>query len=324
MTIKWGIIGCGKIAHKFIQDFEFVNNGEVIAVGSRSPQKAEAFAAQYNVKKAYGSYEALAADSEVEAIYIATPHTFHLENMKLCFEHDKAVLCEKPIAVNAKELEEALQMAKTKNLFLMEAMWTWFLPAVLKAREWITQGRIGAVKFLRADFGFKAEFDKNSRIYNPELAAGALLDIGIYPLSIAEFLIDSPIKKIQSVGYLGSTKVDEYNAMSVEYDNGVFAQLSSGVISDMNNDAYIVGTKGYICLRNFWRSKKVVLETPEGKDVFEEILPCHGYNYETEHVNQLLLAGKKESPVVTHEHSRKSMERMDELRKEWGLKYPFE
>lgn len=324
MSIKWGIIGCGKIAHKFIQDFEYIDNGEVVAVGSRSKGKAEDFAAQYGVEKAYGSYEELAADPEVQAIYIATPHNFHLEHMKLCFKYDKAVLCEKPITVNAGELQKALEIAQSKNLFLMEAMWTWFLPAVLKARQWIEDGRIGEVKFLRADFGFNAEFDKAGRVYNPNLAAGSLLDIGIYPLAIAEFLIDSDIRKIQSVGYLGSTGIDEYNAMSVEYENGVFAQLSSGVVSDLHNDAYILGTKGLIRIENFWRAKKVILETPEGRDTFEDTLPSHGYNYETVHVNELLLAGKKESPVVTHDKSMLSMQRMDAIRKEIGLKYPFE
>ncbi|KAA3635255.1 MAG: gfo/Idh/MocA family oxidoreductase, partial [Bacteroidetes bacterium] len=169
MTIKWGIIGCGKIAHKFIQDFEFVEQGEVVAVGSRSMDKAREFAAQYNVSNAHGSYEALAGDPEVQAIYIATPHNYHLENMKLCFQHDKAVLCEKPITVNTKELEEALEIARSKDLFLMEAMWTWFLPAVLKAKQWIVEGRIGEVRFLRADCGFKPEFNAESRVYNPNL-----------------------------------------------------------------------------------------------------------------------------------------------------------
>lgn len=324
MTIKWGIIGCGKIAHKFIQDFEFVKQGQVVAVGSRSLGKAEEFAAQYNVDKSYGSYEELVADEEVQAIYIATPHNYHLENIKLCFNYDKAVLCEKPITVNVKEFEVALQMARSKNLFLMEAMWTWFLPAVLKARQWIEEGRIGEIKFLRADFGFNAEFNPENRVYNPNLAAGSLLDIGIYPLAIAAFLIDSEIKNMRSIGYLGSTGIDEYNAMSVEYQNGVFAQLSSGVVSDLHNDAYIVGTKGMIRLENFWRSKKAVLETPAGKEEFEDKLPCHGYNYETDHVNELLLQGKKESPVVSLEKSMLSMKRMDAIRKEMGLKYPFE
>ncbi len=324
MTIKWGIIGCGKIAHKFIQDFEYVKQGEVVAVGSRSLEKAREFASQYNVGKAYGSYEELAADEEVQAIYIATPHNYHLENMKLCFQRNKAVLCEKPITVNAKELEEAHEMARSKNIFLMEAMWTWFLPAVLKARQWIDEGHIGEVKFLRADFGFKPEFNAESRVYNPNLAAGALLDIGIYPLAIAEFLIDSDIKTMRSVGYLGSTGVDEYNAINVEYKNGVFAQLSSGVVSDLHNDAYIVGTNGIIRIEKFWMSKKAILETPAGKEVFEDELPCHGYNYETDHVNELLLQGKKESPVVSFEKSMDSMERMDAIRKEMGLKYPFE
>ncbi|KAA3624469.1 MAG: gfo/Idh/MocA family oxidoreductase, partial [Bacteroidetes bacterium] len=220
--------------------------------------------------------------------------------------------------------EEALEIARSKDLCLVEAMWTWFLPAVLKAKQWIVEGRIGEVRFLRADCGFKPEFNAESRVYNPNLAAGALLDIGIYPLAIAEFLIDSDIKNMRSVGYLGSTGIDEYNAMSVEYQNGIFAQLSSGVVSDLHNDAYIIGTKGIIRLENFWMSKKAILETPAGKEIFEDELPCHGYNYETDHVNELLLQGKKESPVVSFEKSRRSMQRMDAIRKEMGLKYPFE
>lgn len=324
MKIKWGILGCGKIAHKFVQDFEYVSNGEVIAAGSRSQEKAEEFAREYGISKAYGSYEALARDEDVDVIYIATPHNFHLDNMQLCFTHGKAVLCEKPITVNTEEFKQALAMAKAKNLFLMEAMWTWYLPAVIKAKEWIAAGKIGEVKFLRADFGFKAPLDMESRIYNPHLAAGSLLDIGIYPLAIAEFLIDSDIKTMRSAGYLGNTNIDEYNAMTIEYENGVIAQLSSTILTDLNNDAHIVGTEGLIKIENFWRSKTAILETKNGRETFSDDCPSHGYNYETEAVNELLLAGKKESPIVTHQKTMKAMEKMDAIRKEIGLKYPFE
>lgn len=324
MIIKWGIIGCGRIAHKFIQDFEFVEKGIVVAVASRSKEKAAEFAGQYDVKKAYGTYESLVADPEVDAIYIATPHNYHLEHMKLCLHHGKNVLCEKPVTVNAYELDEAIALAKERNLFLMEAMWTWYLPAVKKAKEWIDLGRIGTLKFIRADFGFKAQFSAEDRTYNPDLAAGALLDIGIYPLGLAAFLVDSEIKNVQCAGYLGTTGVDEYNAISLEYENGVFVQASSGIVSDLHNDAYIVGTKGYIRIVDFWKAKKVILETPEGMETFEDDCPSHGYNYETEAVNELLLAGKKESPVITLDHSRRSMKLMDAIRKEMGLRYPFE
>jgi predicted dehydrogenase len=324
MSINWGIIGCGKIAHKFIQDFEFVKKGKVVAVAARSQERAKAFADQYAVPKSYGSYEALVNDAEVDVIYIATPHNYHLEHMKLCFNHNKAVLCEKPITVNAKDFEEALGVLKTKDVFLMEAMWTWYLPAVIKAKQWIQEGRIGEVKFLRADFGFKGEMDMESRLFNPDLAAGSLLDIGIYPLSIAEFLIDSEIKSVKSVGYLGRTGIDEYNAISMEYENGVFVQASSTILADTHNDAFIVGTEGMIRIKHFWCTKSAILETRTGTEIFEDDCPSHGYNWETEAVNELLMAGKKESPVVTHAKTMKTMKLMDLIRKEMGLKYPFE
>ncbi len=324
MAVNWGIIGCGKIAHKFIQDFEFVKNGKVVAVAARSKDRAAEFAKSYDVPKNYGSYDALVNDAEIDIVYIATPHNFHLEQMKLCFHHNKAVLCEKPITVNTPDYLEALDLAKSRNLFLMEAMWTWYLPAVIKAKEWIQSGRIGEVKFLRADFGFEGELDMESRLYNPNLAAGALLDIGIYPLAIAAFLIDSELKNVKSAGYLGQTNIDEYNAISLEYENGVFVQASSTILADTHNEAFIIGSEGIIRIPNFWRAKSAILQTKTGKEVFEDSCPSHGYNYETEAVSELFIAGEKESPVISHAKTLQAMKLMDAIRKEIGVKYPFE
>lgn len=324
MTINWGIIGTGGIAHTFADDFSFAQAGDLAAVASRSQERADDFASEYNLPKAYGSYEDLAADKEIDVIYIATPHSEHYDNTMLCLEYDKAVLCEKPIAVNSEQLEKMIAKAKEKKLFLMEALWTYFLPPILKAKEWIAEGKIGEVKAVEANFGIRREVEPEGRLFNPELAGGSLLDVGIYPIALANLMIDSELDTVTSVANLGSTGVDEETAISLKFKGGEIAQLTSSIRTELNNIGYIYGTEGKIRLPDFWQTDQAVLEVNGEKEVFTDDRETAGYNYEAEAVAQKLQSEKLESDKVSLAESRKIMQVMDKVREQINLHYPFE
>lgn len=324
MKIKWGILGAGGIAEKFVADFKLVANGEVHAVASRSLQKANDFASKMNIKKAYGSYHEMILDNNIDIIYIATTHNFHFEHSKLCLENGKHVLCEKPVTVNSGQLKELISIAKKQGLFFMEAMWTPFLPAVLRALEWVQQGKIGDIQLIQANFGFSAKPELAERLFNPNLAGGALLDIGIYPLTIIEMFAQSEITAMNSSSSFTSTGVDETLAIQLEYKNGVKAQMACSINSNLKNDAFICGTKGFIQIPNFWMSKKAILTINEKEEIFIDETETMGYNYETVAVNNDLIKGKLENNVMPLERSMKMIKLMDKIRNEIGLKYPFE
>ncbi len=325
MTIHWGILGTGYIAGKFAKDFKFVSNGKILAVASRGKEKAEKFANEYGVERVYDSYEKLVADKDIQVVYITSPHNVHLENVLLCLKNNKAVLCEKPMAVNVQQLSSMIYLAKKNNLFLMEAMWTYFLPPVVKVLEWIEQGMIGDIVSIKAEFGFKTYVDKNHRLLNPDLAGGALLDIGIYPIAFATLIMKQAPEKIHSEMRIGQTGVDVSNTMLLKYGNGVTAQLSSSLETDLMNDAVVFGTKGYIIIPKFWMAKKAILNRNNETSVeFVNEHPTLGMNYETDEVNQMLLKNKKESPVMSLDTSMILIRIMDEVRKKAKFKYPFE
>jgi len=324
MKTNWGILGAGNIAGKFVSDFEQVTNGKVVAVGSRSNEKSKEFAQQYSIEKAYGSYEELVNDPSIDVIYVATPHTFHFEHAMLCLRHNKHVLCEKPVTINATQFNQLIEVAKQRNLLLMEAMWTPFLPPVIKAMEWIQSGVLGEIKMIQANFGFRGNTNPEGRLVNLHLAGGSLLDIGIYPLTLAEMVAQSEIEQLDVKAIMTPSGVDETLAIQLAYKNGIFAQLASSFVSLMIKDGLIYGTKGYIRLYDFWSSKKVYIKTDSFEETFEDNRTTMGYNYEAEHVGELLLAHKTESPVMPHSRSMKMMKLMDEIRKQIGLKYPME
>lgn len=323
-TIKWGILGAGWIAEKFVADFKLVNNGQVWAVGSRSLERSISFAEKMNIPKAYGSYEELVKDSEIDIIYVATTHNFHYEHAKLCFEHGKHVLCEKPVTVNALELEKLISLAKQKNLFFMEAMWTPFLPATLKALEWVQQGKIGEVQVVQANFGFPASPIFVVRLYDINLAGGGLLDIGIYPLTIIEMFAKSEIESMQCSVEFAKTGVDETLAIQLEYKNGVKAQMACSLKNRLMNDAFICGSKGMIQIPNFWMAKKAILTVGDTQEIFVDETNTMGYNCEAVAVNRNLLEGKTENEVMPLARSLKMMHLMDSIREKINLKYPFE
>ncbi len=354
--IRWGILSTGSIAHAFAEGLRHVPDAELVAVGSRARDSAEQFGRLYDIPHRHASYEALAEDPDVDVIYIATPHTFHKENTLLCLDAGKAVLCEKPFAINAAETREMLARAREKNLFLMEAMWMRFLPAIVRLREVLAEGRIGEVRMVMADFGFRAPFDPHSRLFAPELGGGALLDVGIYPLSLACMILGPP-ERVMGMAHLGQTGVDEQSAAILGYGDGRMAQIFGAVRTASPIEARILGTEGRIHIHNpmFSPERFTVTRHREGGPQMQRLPPrikrvgrrlgldklwhrwqqgrgqtiiCpiagNGYNYEAAEVMRCLRAGRLESDVMPWSETLMIMETLDRLRAAWGLRYPTE
>ena len=206
--IRWGILSTGYIARQFAEGLSTLADARIAAVGSRKPERAAEFAERYGIPRSYGSYEELAHDPDVDVLYIATPHRFHKDNTLLALAAGKAVLCEKPLTLNAAEAEVVVSTARQSKLFLMEGMWSRFIPAMVKAKQMVDDGTIGDVQIVASDFGFTAPFDPKSRLYDPELGGGSLLDVGIYPVSLASLILGPP-ERIASMGQIGATGIDE-------------------------------------------------------------------------------------------------------------------
>lgn len=309
--IKWGIISTGTIAHSFAQDFNFIDNGKVVAVASRSGKKAEDFAIQYNITKAYGTYDELFADDEINAVYIATPHNFHFKNTLDALNFGKSVLCEKPITVNPQECRELINVSRATGIYLMEAMWTYFLPANLKAQEWIADGKIGTIKHIKADFGNQVPYDPEGRMYNPELAGGALLDMGIYPIALAWLFYKKDPDEISVISRKAPSGVDDDVVMLFKYHDSA-ATLTTTFRCKLPNYAFIIGDEGYIMIPDFWRAKECMLFKGEDCiDHFTDDRKSLGLNFETEAVNNDILNNKKESKVMPLAYSLKLQQHMN-------------
>jgi dihydrodiol dehydrogenase / D-xylose 1-dehydrogenase (NADP) len=323
--IRWGILGTGSIAKAFVEGLSVLNDTEIIAVGSRNQKTADEFAKKFNIPKAHSTYEKLANDPEVDVIYISTPHNFHADNSILCINSGKAVLCEKPFTVNAMESRQVVKLAREKNIFIMEAMWSRCLPIYKKVREWISDGLIGEVRMLHADFGFNAGWNPAGRTLNPNLAGGALLDVGIYPISFAFWIFGKKPERILSMAHIGSTGVDEQNAMIFGYDKGALAVLSSACQTNTQKEAFIIGTKGFIkLLPPFWKSQKAMISINGKEEYLDVPFTGNGYNYEAMEVMKCMREDLPESPIMPLDESISIMDTMDMLRKEWNYKYPFE
>jgi len=324
--IRWGILGTGSIAKKFAEGLQILPEADLVAVGSRAADTAESLANIFGIPHQHSSYDELANDPNVDVVYIATPHPFHMENTILCLKAGKAVLCEKPLAINEGQAQQMANVARTEKLFLMEAMWTRFLPIIVKVREWLAQGLIGRARMVTADFGFRADWIPKHRLFNPELGGGALLDVGVYCVSMSSMVFAKPPTKITGLAHIGQTEVDEQSAMVLGYSDGQLAVLSCAIRTQTPQQALIVGTKGMIRIHSpFWCATTATISI-EGKENETITMPFegNGYNYQAQEVMKCLRTGKLESDIMPLNETLSIVKTMDEIRAQWGLKYPME
>lgn len=321
--IRWGIIGTGDIARQFAEDLRLAPNATLHAVASRREETARRFASTHGIPNIRVGYDALVADPDVDAIYIGTPHTYHLENTLQCIEGGKAVLCEKPMGINEREVKAMVDAAMARQVFLMEAMWTWFFPAILKVRELVRSGAIGEVRLVSGSFCFTTDFDPEGRLFSPEYAGGALLDVGIYPIALAQFIYESEPEAVEGLARIGQTGVDEINALTLRYPCGGLASLTSGVQVYQPEDAVIAGSEGYIRIEPpFYQPDAIVLARGDSNERFAFERQGYGLHLEAAHVGECIAQGLAESPVVTLADSLRLARTMDRIRERWGLRYP--
>lgn len=320
-VIRWGILGLGKIANSFATDMAHVEGSVVYAVASRSQEKADEFGAKYKAEKCYATYEQLAQDPEVDAIYIATPHVRHYQDTLLCLTHGKAVLCEKPFAMNLEQVEEMIATAQAHNVLLMEALWTRMMPHFKFVLDQLKGGKYGAVKTLNADFSFDAPFNPEGRLYNKDLGGGSLLDIGIYPLFCALALLGTPVS-MEAKAKIGRTGVDEDIDITFNYAGGTQAFLASSITKNTPTTATLVCENGLIYLHSKFHHTDKVTTILEGVKVEHDFAyKAKGYHFEIMHFAELLRNHKTESPLMTYEFSRTLIKTLDEIRELIGLYY---
>lgn len=313
---NWGIIGPGRIARKFAADLALLPNARLYAVGSRSAERAAEFAREYGAPHHFDSYEALTDCPDLDIVYIATPHSGHCEAALLCLERGVAVLCEKPLALNLAEATQMAEAARRNDAFLMEALWTRFLPPTLQVLEWIETGAIGDLRAVKADFGFPAQFDPAGRLFDPALGGGALLDIGIYPVFLALLCLGAP-QRIEAASAIGTTGVDEDTGMVFQYKNGAMAHLHVSLRYHTAIEAFLYGDKGTIQMHSRWHHTRRLTLTPAEGDPVERAYdyPGLGYQFEAAEAMRCIAAGLKESPMMPLRFSLELMEILDRVGK---------
>lgn len=322
-SLRWGILGTGGIAH--LQTSDLLANGFLVAaVGSRSQTSADAFAAEFGIERAYGSYEELVADPDIDVVYVSTPHPFHAPNALLALTAGKHVLLEKPFTVNAREAREVISLAAERGLVVLEAMWTRYLPQSLKIRQLIADGVIGDVRTLIADHNQLLSADPDHRINNVALAGGALLDLGIYPVSFAHELFGAPTQ-VKAIGTLSTTGVDRQTAAVLEFSGGQQAVIHTALDTAGPNTASIIGTRGRIELQAVWYTPTTVTVLDDSGtiiDRFEAVETSRGMQYQAGELERLVADGQSDADILTPTESLQIMETLDEIRRQIGLVYP--
>ncbi|MCF6332646.1 MAG: Gfo/Idh/MocA family oxidoreductase [Draconibacterium sp.] len=323
-TYNWAILGCGHIAGKFSDDLKLLPNAKLYAAASRDLSKAQEFATEKGFEVAYGSYEEMVNDPNVDAVYIATPHSFHHKHTLLCLNHKKAVLCEKAFAMNTNEAKEMVACAKENNTFLMEAFWTMFQPSFIRAMEILKSGELGKIKVVRSDFAFNAPFFEDKRLYNPKLVVGSLLDFGIYPVFAALTSLGIP-ETIKTFVDFGKTGTEESISMVFKYREGEMANLVSSFSAYSPTQTEYWCEKGYLVLNPKWHAATNITLWKEGGEV-QTLKPEHregmGYLYEAAHVMECLDAGKIESNKMSWQTSLDMLAVLDRIRIDGGIFFP--
>ncbi|WP_020656217.1 Gfo/Idh/MocA family protein [Massilia niastensis] len=321
-AVRWGILGTGKIARAFANALKEVPDARLAAVASRSSDKARAFAGEFGAGAAYGSYEELAAADGIDLVYVGTPHPQHAENALLALRAGKGVLCEKPFTMNLREAEQVVTLARSRRLFLMEAMWTRYLPAFLETKRIVESGEIGKVSQVVADFGFTASFGPEHRVFNPELGGGALLDLGIYPLSIATALL-GPVQEIKAQAALGPTGVDVQTGFTLRHAGGAMSVCSCSFLARTPCELTVSGERGHVRMNTmFHRARSVTVALDDGSSrTIDTPYLGNGYVHEVIEAQRCWRAGLTESPAMKLEETLALMGVMDEIRRQIGLAY---
>jgi predicted dehydrogenase len=321
-TVRWGILGTGKIARAFAAALQDVPGAVLAGVASRSLDKAASFTAEFGASAAYGSYEALAAAGDIDLVYVATPHPQHVDNALLALGAGKGVLVEKPFTMNLREAEQVVASARSRKLFLMEAMWTRFMPALAEVKRLVALGEIGSVQQVVADFGFTANFGPEHRVFNPELGGGALLDLGIYPLSIAASLL-GPVTAVQAQAQMGATGVDVQTGFTLKHAGGAMSVCSCSLLARTPGELTVSGARGHIRMNTmFHRARSITVALDDGSTrTVDTPYLGNGYVHEAIEAQRCFSSGLIESPGMTHDETLALMGVMDEIRRQIGLRY---
>lgn len=321
---KVGIIGAGSIAQKMADTLNSMENAEAYAIASRQLEKARMFADKNSMPRAFGSYQELVSDKDVDLIYIATPHSLHYEHARLCIEHGKPVLCEKAFTANVRQAKALLKLAKEKNVFITEAVWTRFMPFSKTIRQLLDSGIIGIPTMLTA--GLSYAVSHKERLFKPELAGGALLDLGIYPINFALMAFGNDIENITSACVKNKYGVDEQNSITFRFKDGKMAVMQSSMICAGDRQGIISGDKGYIIVENINNPQRATVYTKNHEIIEQLYCPTQisGYEYEVNASIQALQAGALETPDMPHEETLRIMQILDELRSEWGVQFPMD
>jgi predicted dehydrogenase len=321
-TYNYGIIGPGRIATSFCKALQRSQRVKIHGVASRDTQRAKDFAQQFGATKIYNDYESITKDPDIDVIYIATPHAFHAQQAIACLRNKKPVVCEKPLTLDYQSAVKVVQASRDNNTFMLEGMWSRFNPAVIMAKELVEDGTIGEVRHITADFGFKKDYDPKSRLYDLALGGGSILDVGVYPLFLALFILGKP-DGIQTSAHLAPTGADESCGFTLTYKYGATAQLFSSMIVATRKDAEICGTKGSIIIQTPWYKSMGLIVTREGQP--EERIPLpyggNGFEFQIDEVTKCLDLGLIESPLMNHDFTLLKAQVSDEILKQAGVKY---
>lgn len=322
--MKFAILGPGKIAKSMAAAVSGLEQVEKYAVGARDLDRAQAFAKEWGFQNAYGSYEELVSDPEVELIYVATPHSHHYEHAKLCLEHGKNVLLEKAFTVNAKQAEELIMLAKEKNVLLAEAIWTRYMPSRKMIDDLLEKGTIGKVTSIMANLGY--ELHNIPRLQEPELAGGALLDLGVYPINFAKMVMKQDVKEVYSNAVMSPKGIDWTNSITLIFEDDTMAVLHSNMLAGINRMGVISGDKGYLEIQNINNCEEIRLYDLDHKLIETYTVPnqINGYEYEVIACIKAIEEGKIECDEMPHEETLWVMRLLDRIRNDWGMVYPFE
>jgi predicted dehydrogenase len=322
--IRWGVMGPGSIATGFADAMKMVDDGEIVAVASRSIERADAFGDRFGIARRYGDYESLAADAEVDAVYVATPNSRHEQDTIACLEAGRHVLCEKPLALDADQARRMAAVARRQGLFLMEAIWSRFLPAYRSLVDVIEAGRIGEPLLVEADFGFRRPVDPAHRLFDLGLGGGALLDLGIYPIQLCSLVLGAS-EDVVAEAQVGETGVDEQVAAVLRHAQGRLGVVKAAIRVSMACTARISGTDGWIDLPAMMHCPDAVgVTTPAGSETIDASYEGNGLRFEIAAVHRCLAAGLTESPDMALDESIALMTTLDAIRAQIGVVYPGE